>query len=176
MKSKSHKARTLAIEVRLRRVGFAVFEGPNRLLEWGIRRWGSDADPVMSVVDRTAPLLALYSPSVVVLKDLGRTNGTDRRNVIMAVKRKLVKNSSEVHMVKRAEVRKAFHQSGNRNKYQIASAIAEMYPDLKGKVPQKRKTWQPERYNAVLFDAIALALAHRSECGSCNNLTISEDA
>lgn len=176
MKSKPRKIRTLALEIRLRRVGFAVFEGSDRLLDWGIRRWDADACPAVSVTNRVAPLLVLYSPAVVILKDLGHTNRSKRRTVIMAVKRKIGKLSIDVHMVRRDDVRQAFRQSGSENKYQIASTIAAMFPGLKRKLPQKRKPWQPERYNAVLFDAIALALAHQSECKACFESTKTESS
>jgi hypothetical protein len=36
MHPKSNDRRILAIALRSRRFGFAVFEGPNRLLDWGI--------------------------------------------------------------------------------------------------------------------------------------------
>jgi hypothetical protein len=89
---------------------------------------------------------------------------------------KLVMRSVEVHMVKRADVRQTFRQSGNRNKYEIASTIAQMFPELRQKVPPKRKAWQPERYNAVIFDSVALALAHQSQCEACAEPTNAEDS
>ena len=61
----------------------------------------------------------------------------------------------------------AFHQSGSRNKYQIAASIAEKFPELRRKLPTKRKAYQPERYDAIIFDAVALVLTHRSHCEVC---------
>jgi hypothetical protein len=176
MQTQPCKVRILALEIRLRRVGFAVFEGA-RLLDWGIGRWRADADPVLATVRRICPLLALYSPSVVVLKHLNSSMKARRRKrVIAAVRHKLVTRSIEVHLVKRVGVRQAFRLSGSRNKYQIAAAIAETFPELRRKLPQKRKAYQPERYNAVLFDAVALALAHRLHCETCTDTTDTEDS
>ncbi|MDG7002208.1 MAG: hypothetical protein JRN15_24175, partial [Nitrososphaerota archaeon] len=52
----------------------------------------------------------------------------------------------------------------NRTKYQIASTIAQMFPELRLKLPPKRRPWQTEHYNIAIFDAISLALAYRSQC------------
>jgi hypothetical protein len=168
MKSKRHKTRTLALEIRLRRVGFAAFEGSDRLLDWGIRRWRADADPVSTIVRLISPLLSLYSPSVVVLKHVGQARKAKQRlRVILAVKRKVMERSIEVHIVRCANVKEIFRQSGSRNKYESASSIAQAFPELRRKVPPQRKAWQPERYNAVIFDAVALALTHQSQCEIC---------
>jgi Holliday junction resolvasome RuvABC endonuclease subunit len=165
---KTWTTRILALDIRLRKVGFAVLEGPDHLLDWGILRWRAEVDPVLATMHRISPLLALYSPSFVVLKRLNRVRKARRRKrVIDAVMRELTFRSIEVRMVKRADVRHAFRQSGSRNKYQIAASIAERFPELRRKLPPKRKAYQPERYNAVIFDAVALAVTHRSQCEVC---------
>jgi hypothetical protein len=150
------------LEIRLRRVGFAVFEEPDHLLDWGIRRWHAGIDPVSAIMRCISQLLELYSPSVVVLKRLnGARKARQRKRLIEAVIRQLVSHSTELRTLKRSDVRHAFRRYGGRNKYEIADAIAETFPELRPKLPPKRKAYQPERYNAVIFDAVALALAHR---------------
>lgn len=158
--------RILALEIRSRRLAYAVLEGTSRLLECGIRRWRSDTKPAESAMDRIDPLLTLYSPSVVVLKRMGNTSKTrKRKQVILAIKWKLAKRFTDVHMVEKNDVKETFRQSGSQNKYQIAATIAQMIPELKWKLPQKRRPWQPERYNAAIFDAVALAITCRMRCG-----------
>jgi len=177
MKTKVCKSRTLALEIRLRRVGFAVFEGPSRLLDWGIRRWPAAANPTATIALRIDPLLSLYSPSMVVLKHVGHARvAMPRKRVIDAVRKRLIARPIAVHMVKIDEVRQAFYQSGNRNKYEIAAAIAQLFPELRRKLPPKRKAYQPERYNAVIFDAVALALTHRLRYEACIPPTNMEDS
>jgi hypothetical protein len=170
MKKHRQQIRTLALEIRSGRVAFAVLEGAAQLLESGIRRWQSDANPAKSAMERIHPLLALYSPGVVVLKKLGSdSKSKKRRNVTLAVKWNLAKCFIEVHMIERNDVRNAFRQSGSKNKYLIADAIVQMFPELKWKLPQKRRAWQPERYNTAIFDAVALALTCRSLCAVSEN-------
>ena len=86
--------------------------------------------------------------------------------------RQLVSYSTEVWTLKRSDVRHAFQRNGGRNKYQIAAAIVETFPELRPKLPPKRKAYQPERYNAVIFDAVALALTHQQR----NEATIPPEA
>jgi Holliday junction resolvasome RuvABC endonuclease subunit len=177
MQMKTWTTRILALEIRLRRVGFAVLEGPDHLLDWGILRWRAEVDPVLATMQRISPLLAFYSPSVVVLKQLNSSRKARRvKRVITAVRHRVATRAIEVHNVKRADVRQAFRQSGNRNKYQIAAAIAEALPELRRKLPPRRKSYQPERYNAVIFDAVALALAHRLHCKFCVELPNAESS
>lgn len=177
MQTKTWTTRILAFEIRLRRVGFAVLEEPDHLLDWGILRWRAEMDPAPTIVRRISPLLTLYSPSVVVLKQLNSARKARRRKwVITKMRRQLVARSIDVHMLKRPEVRRAFQQSGSRNKYQIAATIAEAFPELRPKLPLKRKPYQPEPYNAVIFDAIALGLAHRPCCRLCGETRNTESS
>ena len=44
-------------------------------------------------------------------------------------------------------------------KYEEAAALAELYPELHGWVPRKRRLWDSEPRNTILFEALALACA-----------------
>ena len=171
MEKNHRKNRILALEIRSRRLAFAVLEETSHMLECGIRRWCSDADSARFAMQRIDPLLTLYSPVVVVLKRMSNTGKTKkRRSVILAIRWTLAKRFIDVHMVEKDDVKEAFRQSGNQNKYMIAATIAQMFPELKWKLPQKRRPWQPERYNAAIFDAVALAITCRLQCGASAKL------
>ncbi len=62
-------------------------------------------------------------------------------------------------MVCRATVRKQF-PGRERNKYGIAVALSDRFPELADRVPAKRKPWQSEDYRMSIFDAMALGLAY----------------
>lgn len=49
---------------------------------------------------------------------------------------------------------------GAKNKYEISKKIAEAYPQLNSKLPEKRKAWETENYYQGIFDAMALILTH----------------
>ena len=160
MSDNHRETRILALEIRARRVGFAVLEGSHHLLDWGTKRWKADGNAVKYLAARIDPLLFHYSPSVVVLKDIGSKSRAKRKATIADARRNLLKRAISVSMVKPAEVRLAFIQSGGRNKFQIASAVAQMFPELKWRLPAKRRPWQAEPYNSAMFDAVALAFTH----------------
>jgi hypothetical protein len=48
----------------------------------------------------------------------------------------------------------------NRNKHQIATAIAAHYPELSLYLPAKRKPWQSEKYGMSVFEAAALGIMY----------------
>jgi hypothetical protein len=77
----------------------------------------------------------------------------------------LARRFIDVHIVGRADVQEVFRKSDKRNKNLIAATIALTFPELKWKLPQKRRPWQPERYNSAIFDAVALAITCRSRYG-----------
>jgi len=47
-----------------------------------------------------------------------------------------------------------------RNKYEVASALALQFPDLASRLPPRRKCWQSEDYRMGIFDAAALGVAY----------------
>src|SRR5712692_9783827 len=62
--------RVLAIDLHPRRFGYVIVENPDKLLDWGVRscrRKGNSADVLIR--RRLRPLLELWRPSVVVLRE-----------------------------------------------------------------------------------------------------------
>jgi hypothetical protein len=55
------------VEVRPHRLGYAVFEIPTRLLDFGVTRFDSSH----ASLDRLTALMSRYGPAVVVLRKLG---------------------------------------------------------------------------------------------------------
>jgi hypothetical protein len=56
-------------------------------------------------------------------------------------------------------VRRFFDQTGSATKHEIASTLAEWFIELAWKLPAKRKPWQSENYQMVIFDAVATGAA-----------------
>src|ERR1035441_8215480 len=165
MKRNYCKIRTITLEIRSRRFAFAVLEGSGYLLECGIRRWSSDVNPAKLAMERIDPLLALYSPSVAVLRRVGpATKMKRRRYIILAVKRRLAKRLINIHMIDRADVRLRFRESGNQTKYQIASTIALIFPELRSKLPPKRRLWDRTRPSGTFN-----FFGHAAPCCDCSH-------
>lgn len=147
----------LALDLHPLSYGFAVFEGPKELIDWGIRsfRHGVHAVkvPMPVKLDR---LLDQYEPQVVVIRTPKTAVVQSRVRTIAA----LVKHRQiAMRQIPDATIRLSFPQR-NQNKYQIAQAIAERFPELSPRLRARRKMWQAERYSMGIFDAVALGMSH----------------
>ena len=83
------------------------------------------------------------------------------RATVAKVAAEVRRRSVACHLVTTKEVRRFFRQYGGTTKHEIASILAEWFEGLAWKLPPKRKPWQSEPYNTLIFDAAATAMAFR---------------
>jgi Holliday junction resolvasome RuvABC endonuclease subunit len=153
----NQKSRALAIDPTGRGFGFAVLEGTERLIDWGVK--GKHAKAVRLV----AELLDRYPPDIIVLEDVSagkpRRSARARRLLksigVLAARRKI-----PVRRFRRSRVKAAFLQVNAFTKHQIATTIADHLPILSLQLPPVRKAWMPEDYRMSIFDAVALAFTY----------------
>jgi len=69
------------------------------------------------------------------------------------------RRSTACRLVGNKEVRRFFARYDGTTKHAIATLLAGWFPDLAWKLPPKRRPWESERYNTVMFDAVATAVA-----------------
>jgi len=159
MSIRTHKERVLAIDVRASRFGFAVLEGPEQLVDWGLKHFREGANAVkIPLEDKIAVLFQEIEPSTVVLKESSRFN---RKRVSMrkTILRQAQKGGIPTWVPTNAEIKRAFPDYA-RNKYRIASAVVMRFPELTYKLPGKRKIWKPEDNRMSIFDAAAAGLSY----------------
>jgi hypothetical protein len=164
MNPKSHERRILAIALRSRRFGFAVFEGPIRLLNWGMVFYPLN-NPAQhtAVTKRVASLLTLFVPSIIVVGRTGKQNlrtGSGVRLILKSIRREASARAISVHLITKVEVRPVFDALHARSKREIASMLAQMFPELLCKLPTERKIWESEHPIMTMFDAVALGFAY----------------
>lgn len=156
--------RTLAIAPSTRGFGYAVVEGFDGLVNWGVKQL--DEDKSAKSLEQVQKLISHYRPELLVLEDAAAK--TSRRAPrIRELTDELVKLASKsrvkVTLFNREEIRRAFFAEGKGTKHEIATIIAGRYPDeLQTRLPPKRKAWMPVDYRMDIFDAVALALVPRS--------------
>lgn len=160
MQGLGSEKRILAIDLRASSFGFVAFEGPTRLLDYGVRSFRQGVNAVkVPASTKIAALIEQYEPSAVVLKHwTGDTNGK-RAKMRQAVARQANLRRIPVRLLRRGAVRNVF-AGDDRNKYTIASALAQRFPELAARLPPKRKIWQSEDYRMSIFDAAALGVAY----------------
>src|SRR5262244_1805861 len=151
--------RVLAIDPSTRGFGFAVLEGPNRLIDWGVKE--TKADKKRRSLKLIDDLIGLYQPSVIVLEDYP-AKGSRRcgrvRELINDISKLAVKRKVKVRNFSRLKVKQAFSESGASTKYEIAIAIAKRFPELAPSLPRFRKPWMSEDYRMSIFDAVAFGV------------------
>jgi len=152
MTTNEHKL--LAIAVASGKIGY-VFIINGKLMDWGLSKQAS-ATPGMAKC-RVLDWLDFYRPDVVVTEKQHRFSRKSEmthsviEGVTMAVKNK------GVHLV---EVeRERLH----KNKYEEIDALAVQFPNLAGWAPHKRRAWESEMRETILFDALAMAIQYREQ-------------
>src|SRR5206468_1523364 len=144
--------RVLAIDPSTRGFGFAVLEGPNRLIDWGVKETKVNRNTKsLKLVDE---LIERYQPSVIVVEDYeGKGSRRCRRigQLINDISKLALKRKIRVRSFSRAKVKQAFFESGASTKYGIALAIAKRFPELAPRLPRFRKPWMSEDYRMSIF-------------------------
>ena len=156
---KRSTSRLIALDVRPRKFGYAAFEPPARLLDFGVKRFNSIETRAASVDS----LFASFRPAVLVLRKIaprGKRNQPRTREVLRLLRRTAKRSSVHTAFVDERKMKNYFRRQGQQTRYQVASSLAIAFPELLWKLPPRRKAWQPEHWKMPIFDAVALAVAY----------------
>ena len=155
--------RVLAIAPSTRGFGFAVLEGQETLVDWGVKSVKKEKNT--RCVAKVEELIAHYQPGLIVLEDSSvkdarraiRMQALTQQIIAMASNRKL-----SVALISRQQVRRIFVSDGEGTKHAIAEILAARFPEELGfRLPPERRPWMSEDYRMNIFDAVALAIASR---------------
>ena len=160
MRNKSIKEkRVLAIDPTTKGFGFAVMEGPERLIDWGVKEAKKKKnDRCLEII---ADLANQYEPDAIVIEDYaGKGSRRCRRveGLIDCILDLGLKRRIPIRKFSRAKVQEAFYELGAKTKHQISTAIAQRIPELAPRLPPYRKCWMSEDYRMNIFDAVSFAL------------------
>lgn len=165
MKTSTQSKKTvLALDPTSRGFGFVILQGPETLIEWGTRI--SDSEKDVAPLKRAAQLIDSCSPDVIVVEDCGDEDcrrSPRVRLLIEDILRLAVERDIKVCSFPRRRILAVLSQSGTGEKHQIATNIANQFPELLPRLPRVRKPWMSEDYRMAIFDAMALALTFFSE-------------
>ena len=153
--------RILAIAPLSRGLGYAVMEGPDKLVA---------CDNKSILRDKNAKALAwvnrfiqFYQPDVLVLPNVTAAD-TRRATRIKTLHRKIVawagKQPLKVRLVSVTQVRTQLLGAAKGTKFAVARTLAEKFPtELGTRLPPKRRPWMSEDPRMDIFDAVGLATA-----------------
>lgn len=154
--------RLFAMDPTHKGFGYAVFELPFQLVEWGLARITGEKHA--GAVAEFKKLLDRFRPDAVVLEDVDAP-GSRRRPRIRRLIESLVAlargRGIPVTTVARSAVLTCFSSGEEQaTKYSIAQRLVGHFPELAGQLPPPRKPWQSEDERMSVFDALALAVTY----------------
>lgn len=158
--------RVLAVDPFSRGVGFAVLEGPESLIDWGLRTTGqADNERSARVIEK---LIDRFRPDVLALEDWGSDGARRCKRVQMLLDRIASTEGKRllVRLITRHELRAIGPLPQTNTKYGRACLLAERFPELHAFLPRFRKLWMPEDGSASRSRPSPCALARTPRC-SC---------
>lgn len=155
--------RILAIAPSTRGFGFAVLEGQETPVDWGVKSVKGDKNS--QCLAKVKVLIAQYQPGVIVLED---TSAKESRRAprIRALTKKIITLASsrkvKAVLFSHKRIREAFFTHGKGTKHALAEILAKRFPEELGlRLPPKRRPWMSEDSRMSIFDAVALPLILR---------------
>lgn len=161
MRNQGHErnSRVLAFDVRPQWLGFAAFEAPAKLLDFGVTRLRSrEAGP-----RRLSFLVNTLRPAIIVLRRVAPGSVRDHprtKSLVRAIECLSLRYSIRVEFVNESQLRDHLRRRDARTKQETASLLARDFPDLRWIVPPPRRLWQHEHRNMPVFDAAALGVSY----------------
>lgn len=145
--------RTLGLDPAPRGIAFVVLDGRDYLIDWGIpvlkTRTTREADRKVRF------LIARFAPTFLVVEHHTLTRRRRRaRRIIEKIGSTGDALGLPVIEVSRPQVREHFSQTDG-TKYEIALALAALFPELEHRLPRKRKPWMSEDERMNIFDALS---------------------
>ena len=156
---RKNPTRVLAVDPYSRGVGFAVLEGPDCLIDWGLKSTKTaDNRKAVRVIET---LIKRFRPDILVLEDWDADDSRrcSRIQELLIRVAQNERNRLRVRVVSMKQIRKIGPLPQCATKYGRSIVIAERFPELRAFLPPFRKPWMHEDDRMSIFDAAGFALA-----------------
>ena len=153
--------RVLAIDPYALGIGFALMEGPEQLVDFGLKTIQAGGDKNARSLANIEELVERFDPNVVVVEEYQPQDYRRRVRACALVQEVLTlaaEKNLQARAVSRQLVRTVFESDVAVNKYHIAKELAKCFPELELFLYPPRKLWIREPWGANVFDAVTLAL------------------
>ena len=156
--------RVLAIAPSARGFGFAVLEGQDILVDWGIKTISYGNKNIRSL-EKVKGLIIHYQPGVLILENASVKSSLRApriRRLCRQIGKLAARHKVGVTLFSRDQLMKTFFADGRGTKYALAEIVAKRFSDeLSQTLPPKRKLGNSEDSRMNIFDAAALAVVFR---------------
>jgi len=145
-------------------MGFVICENPQELITYGMLK----AKPLTKQkhLQILQNYLYYYNPSLVIIRDCETENKNisgRTRSLIKSLVTEAKTHDIKIHYYSRDDIKKTFIAFGNTTKHGINSTLVKWYPELKYRLPKKRRNFDSEHYQSGVFDAFSLMITHFDE-------------
>lgn len=161
MKSGFPQVAVLAIAPAPRGFGFAAFDRHRRLVDWGAKEVRVDRN--RGCIRRIEQIIRSHRPRMILIEDWRSPSclrSQRTRALLHDIAGLAVRNGAELATCSRANMQAATRGLGGRSKYDRATALCGLFPELRATLPRRRKPWEAERHGIAVFDAVAVAVAY----------------
>lgn len=151
--------RVLALDPIAKGFGYAVLEGRELLLDWGVV-YANPAD-LNRLTTRIERLIELYSPFLIAIEDQYQNRRRSGKALHFFAHVQLIAQGRGI-LLRRSSYQAAKSALGYKKgaKHEVAVLLVRAFPELGSWLPRPRKPWTSESATMALFDALALALLH----------------
>ena len=138
--------------------GYAILSDKGEILDNGmisIRPVNND-----KCFKRIQEIISYFLPEILIIENPENSNKSKRVKALLAKIANYGKGNLKIYKYSKEQIRNTFEVFNAKNKFEISRKISEVYPELKNKLPEKRKVWEPENYYQGIFDALSLVHTH----------------
>jgi Holliday junction resolvasome RuvABC endonuclease subunit len=166
--------RVLGIAPSTRGVGFALMEGEDTLVDWGVKavKGNKNARSLSNV----ANLIDLYRPDAVVLENtrLKKSRRSERIKALVEEIVVLAKSQKiRVKLFSPNKLKLELLNDEKGTKQDMAESLATRFPEELGfQLPKKRRIWMGPDYRMDIFIAVAVAQCLFCHCAKTCNLVV----
>jgi hypothetical protein len=139
----------LAVVAASEKVGFAYLEG-NDLRDWGVSlKAAGGVDPAFA---QMRFWLDRYRPDMVLVEYLGEASLKGKHSRALT---EAIVAATRDHDI---ALERVVPHKPERSKYEDARRLAEIFPQLKSRLPRPRRKWEHEPHAIIYFEAVGLAI------------------
>lgn len=164
-----HENAALAVFPSVEGFGWMLFDGPLSAVRWGVcaaaLRADTDTAKNARCLSAFEKLLAKWRPPIVLFEAFAGP-GTRRQERIRKLGTALVAacsvSGAKTRVITREQVAKCFENRQAETRHEVAEVVADYIPEIRLRLPDKRKIWNKEYADMALFNATALLFAYYS--------------
>ena len=157
-KTERHKT-VLALHPRTRGIGYAVLEGPRRLVDRGVIGHRFSIEKLLR--NAVTKLVEQYQPDIIVHETIDNTKKTNRAGRLLTLlDSHMTERKIEISTYTREDILNFLDMHGKTDSHGIARKISIWFPSLEASIPRKRKFFETQNSAYHMFIAIAFALTH----------------